>query len=109
MKICPYCKEDIKEDAIRCRYCQSYLVVIPQEAIKPETTESGRVTYILDRDLIRFVKFTGAILSVLVVVGLILYGIDLKQLAKDVQASVKDAQASAKDVQTSVEQTRTLV
>ena len=44
MKTCPYCKEQVHEDAIKCRYCQSMLVQLPES----KTPQDDRVTYILD-------------------------------------------------------------
>jgi subtilase family serine protease len=75
----------------------------PQPAPEtPPTPGPNQVVYILDKDLIRFGKFAAAVLALIVAVGIILYGIDIKQAAKDAQQAVKDVQQSFKDVQQSV-------
>src|SRR5262245_21840023 len=70
MKTCPFCKEKVHVDAIKCKFCRSMLVEIqltPKATEKP--TDDSRITYILDRDLVRFAKFSGAVLAVFLVVG----------------------------------------
>lgn len=87
MKACTYCKEEINEEATKCRYCGSLV-----DGDKLETDNQDRyVTYILDKDLVRFVKVTGAFLAVFLLVGAFLYGFDLKQAAKE----IRDAQEEA--------------
>jgi hypothetical protein len=85
-KLCPFCKEEIQEDAVKCKHCHSFLYKIesnePPE--KVDTKENNRYnTYILDKDLVRFAKFSLSILAVFITVGIVLYGIDLKQTAKE--------------------------
>jgi hypothetical protein len=52
----------------------------------PRRHGSERVTYVLDRGLVRFAKFAAAVLAVLVIVGTYVFGIDLRDSVKDMRA-----------------------
>ena len=60
---CPFCKELILRDASKCRFCRSTL----KASSKDDPPEADRITYVLDRDLVRFAKFAASVIAVLLV------------------------------------------
>lgn len=97
MWACPYCKEEIKEGALKCRFCQSML-----PSGKAPSRGSDKVTYVIDADLIRFAKFAIAILGIFTIVGLSFFGFDLKDMAQqlaDAQSAIATNKSQLEEAQ----------
>ena len=93
MSECPYCKEEIKEGALKCRHCGSALQEGGEEA------EKEKVAYVVDRDIVRFVKIAGSILAVFLIVGTVLYGIDLKEAGKEIKAAAVETRKDRAEIE----------
>ena len=90
MKSCPFCKEQVLDDAQKCRHCGSWM-----------TGHDGRgsdgrekVVYIVDNDVVRFGKFALAILSLFALVGGFLYGCNVEKAAQKVSDAKEHALAA---------------
>lgn len=94
MKTCPSCREDVNDEAIKCRHCHSMLLPAQEARQDAKPVDDGRVMHVLDRDLVRFGKYVGAVLAVFLVAGGCLFGFKLDsalEKARDTQGDLKVA------------------
>jgi hypothetical protein len=81
MRQCPFCREEVRDDAIKCRYCASSLLIaqLPSEGVATGAgQENNKVVYIVDKGLIAFAKFALAMLAIFATIGAALYGFDIQ-------------------------------
>ena len=57
MEACPYCLEEIREGAVKCRYCGSLLKSGRSSASTAKGSEPGSILYNVDRDFVRFARY----------------------------------------------------
>lgn len=77
VKTCPFCKEQVHQDALKCRFCQSAPVLLPAAGGAEAPPGAGKVKYVVDEGLVTFAKFVGGALALFVVVGAYLFGFKL--------------------------------
>src|SRR6516225_5612519 len=102
MKQCPFCREDIRDDAVKCRYCGSSVLPpqsAPEQAAQKTELESSQVLLVLDRGLIYFAKFVIGIVVVIVALGSAYFGFDVSRAREDGDQMRKEVQAAQKEVQ----------
>src|SRR4051812_30300973 len=75
MKVCIFCREEIHDDATKCRFClSSFSSKTDSEiAVATQTTGPRRIVYSVDRDLVGWAKIAVVVLAFFVAAGVFLY------------------------------------
>jgi serralysin len=84
MSACPFCLEEIKPGARKCPHCQS--------ALESSAEKHDSTVYVVDNGLIRFGKFIGAVLAIFILIGVYLFGFDIKETGKNVSEAALQVQ-----------------
>jgi hypothetical protein len=102
LQTCPFCRERIQRDAVKCRYCGSSLLP-PQSAAQSaagmQGLEPNQVLLVLDRGLLYFAKFIGAVVIVILAVTTAFFGLDLNRAREDVDKMRSEVQRAQEEVQ----------
>jgi|HubBroStandDraft_6_1064221.scaffolds.fasta_scaffold364819_2 hypothetical protein len=94
MKQCPFCREDVHDEAVKCRYCASSLAASVGDRADAATgggesgtvvyVRPGKVAWVIDNDLVQFAKFAGAAIVIFFTIGAAMYSFDVQHASERV-------------------------